>query len=571
MAYTKTLRQMSRKNRRLLLMLLAVLLPSANSCSAASPPASHHIHYTVAFAAQDKMPCLDMMLTFMGDSSGSTRLALPSGVGPSSVAYPNIVNVQAVSPGTSLVGTNQPSVKQVTYLPGQAVSVRYCVLVTHAGQQFEQSYSLDLQPGHFCALGMQIFAIPAWGKSAPLTVDIAWNTLPQGWTIADSYGVRQTRQTFQATPDTLPRSVWAAGDYRVLRTLIHGKPFYLAVRGKWPAPDQQMLATFSRILSAERGFWHDNGASYYLVVLNAQEDVMAGMALTNSFYETAPPGDGLSFIVKRIFAHEAFHAWLPYQMEVVGRPHAYDWFNEGFTDYYATRLLLRSGLITPAESVDDCNRIIRDYYSSPFRNISEAQYRHGVASGFSDYRGYQIVYERGYLLAQHWNTLIRTASHGQHTLDDAMHALLALTQKQGRFLPPSALVSVIRHYARQDVSGDIMRYCEQGATLAPDPAAFAPYALLTPTRITLFDLGYNINGSIRGGKITGVEPGSNAYRAGLRDGQTYVDADFAYKNPAKPAHITIKDQAFQRVVTYYPAGQAVLIPQYKIKRDTRLD
>ncbi len=102
----------------------------------------------------------------------------------------------------------------------------------------------------------------------------------------------------------------------------------------------------------------------------------------------------------------------------------------------------------------------------------------------------------------------------------------------------------------------------------PDPSALGPAGNLVPTPITLFDPGYSLSGSLHLGKITGVETASNAYRAGLRDGQSYLDADYKNGDPAKESHITVKDQAGQRVISYYPAGKTVLMPQYKLKRGT---
>ncbi len=562
----KIMPQMFRQTRHTL-SLLAMLLFTANKGSAGLPMAPSHLQYAIAYARQSGKPCLDVSLTFAGDASGASQLTLPSGTGPGAVAYPNIVDVQAVSAGTTITHTDKPQAERITYSPGQTVRVRYRIRVTDAGQQLEHSYSPEVQADHVSILGLQLFAIPGGSMGRPLTVDVDWDALPPGWTVADSFGIRQTRQTFSATPETLGQSIWAAGDYRLLRTLVRGRPVFLAVRGKWPAPDTQILATFSRVLSVERGFWHDNGPPSYLIVFNPNEGDNIGISFPSSFYEAGPLEEGLSFEVERIFAHEAFHAWLPYRITLAGPASAHAWFYEGFTDSYAPLFLLRSGLITPAKYADDCNEVIRDYETSPFRSITEAQYQYGLEHGFSDYRGQQIVYRRGYLLALHWNALIRKASRGKYSLDDVMRTLLLLAQKSKQPLPSSDLVSVMRRYAHQDVSGDISRYCVQGRTLAPDPAALGPCASLAPTKVTLYDLGFDGYGSSQQGKILGVKPASNAYRAGLRDGQTYVDADYEYKNPAKQARITIKDQGTQRVVAYYPAGQTLEMPQYKLKPD----
>lgn len=545
-------------------LLLAALMLTFNLRLAAAPVAPSHLQYALAFSVQGTVPGIDVTLTFPGDASGTSLLALPAGLGGGG-AYPNITSLRAASPRTAITDTDKPQVKRLTYPAGQPVSIAYRVIVTDAGQQMELSYSPEIERDHFSILGYQLFALPTGDADRPLAVETAWNSLPAGWTLADSHGVRQPYQAFSATPRTLQDSVWAAGGYRLLHTLIRGKPFYVAVRGEWPTPDAQILAAFSKIVGAERKFWHDDNFAYYIVVLNPQEGDEVGMSFPTSFYEAVPSKEGLGFMTQNILAHESFHAWLPKRIMPTATIATSGWFYEGFTVYYARLFQLRAGLISPQKYADDCNEVIRAYTSSPFRNISGPRFRYEAEHGFSDSRILMVAYQRGDLLAQHWNAQIRLVSHGQHSLDDVMLDLLRLAQAEHRPLQISDLVRVMRHYLHRDVSGDIQRYTEQGQTISPDPSALGPGATLVPTPTILFDLGYSSSGSLHLGKITGVETASNAYRAGLRDGQSYLDADFKNGDPAKEAHITVKDQAGQRVISYHPAGKTVLMPQYKLK------
>ncbi len=327
----------------------------------------------------------------------------------------------------------------------------------------------------------------------------------------------------------------------------------------------RFLATFSKIVGAERKFWHDDDFPYYIVVLNPQEGDDIGISFQSSFYEAVSPREGLGFIPQNILAHESFHAWLPNRIMPTATVAASGWFFEGFTVYYARLFQLRAGLISPQKYADDCNNVIRTYDSSPFRSISGSRFRSEAEHGFSDSRILMVAYQRGDLLAQHWNTQIRLVSHGQHSLDDVMLDLLHLAQAEKRPQQLSDLVHVMRRYLHRDVSGEIQRCTEQGQTVIPDPCALGPGAALILTPTVLFDLGYSVSGSLHLGKVTGVENAGNAYRAGLRDGQSYLDADFKNGDPAKEAHITVRDQAGQRVISYYPAGKTVLMPQYKLK------
>ncbi len=227
------------------LLFLAALVLTGNSRSVAVPVAVSHLQYSLAFSVQGAVPGIDVTLTFLGGASGTSLLALPPGLGGGG-AYPNITSLRVASPGTAITDTDKPQVKRLTYPAGRAVSVAYRVVVTDAGQQREFSYSPEIERDHFSILGFQLFALPAEDTDCPLAVETAWNSLPAGWTLANSHGVRQPHQAFSATLKTLQNSVWAAGDYRLLHTLIRGKSFYVAVRGEWPTPDAQIFSDFQQ-------------------------------------------------------------------------------------------------------------------------------------------------------------------------------------------------------------------------------------------------------------------------------------------------------------------------------------
>ena len=135
-------------------------------------------------------------------------MTLPSGLAASGL-YPNIADVGAASPGTVITGTSKLQIKQLTYPPGQPVSIAYRVGVIAAGKQVDFFYSPEMERSHFSILGLQLFAVPSGSTDGPLAVEINWNSLPPGWTLANSYGVRQPHQVFAVTPNTLQQSVWA--------------------------------------------------------------------------------------------------------------------------------------------------------------------------------------------------------------------------------------------------------------------------------------------------------------------------------------------------------------------------
>ncbi|MGL1562936.1 hypothetical protein ACSTHQ_00210, partial [Vibrio parahaemolyticus] len=65
-----------------------------------------------------------------------------------------------------------------------------------------------------------------------------------------------------------------------------------------------------------------------------------------------------------------FHTWNPWRLgRMAGAPaeRADYWFSEGFTDFYARRLLLRSGVFSLEEFAADWNDALRAYANNPAR------------------------------------------------------------------------------------------------------------------------------------------------------------------------------------------------------------
>ena len=91
-----------------------------------------------------------------------------------------------------------------------------------------------------------------------------------------------------------------------------------------------------------------------------------GVELTHSIALFQPSGHPLDFGLKYVLAHELFHEWNADQMRAGDTPLL--WFSEGFTDYYARLLLLRSGLI----SLDDYARGVQ-HAAARVRRVSQPQ------------------------------------------------------------------------------------------------------------------------------------------------------------------------------------------------------
>jgi predicted metalloprotease with PDZ domain len=117
------------------------------------------------------------------------------------------------------------------------------------------------------------------------------------------------------------------------------------------------------------------------------------------------------------------------------------WFSEGFTDYYTSLLLLRAGLITSDDYVADYNSVLKNYYTSPFRNHSNKQI---LIDRLSNYDAQRQPYQRGNLLAHNWNAQIRAVTGGKYSLDDVMRDLFKSASRNGFRLSNTTINHAIR-------------------------------------------------------------------------------------------------------------------------------
>ena len=76
-----------------------------------------------------------------------------------------------------------------------------------------------------------------------------------------------------------------------------------------------------------------------------------------------------------------------------------------------------------------------------------------------------------------------------------------------------------------------------------------------------FDPGFDLHASGLSGVLKGVRDGGPAYRAGLREGETFsrhLVSPLAWQ----PITITIRDGSGEHQVKYFPQGAAHAVPQY---------
>jgi predicted metalloprotease with PDZ domain len=418
-------------------------------------------------------------------------------------------------------------------------------------------------------MGQALWVYPDMPEKTPLHLSLHWKNIPDGWALINSFGISKPRQIVTTTLESFRKGTFLAGDYRVKTIIINQEPVYAVTRGSFGFSDEEFHKLVKQIFQVARDVWKTRGFPHYYVTLLPTDDPperSGGEGRTNSFTLFVPKDSTLSQHL-RMFAHELFHAWNPQRLgsfELIGgvENERLYWFSEGVTDYYASVLLLRAGLISLEDYVAAYNSLIKEYYASPIHLLTAAEM---VQKRRTSYEVERLFYQRGALLAHYWDSAIRSRTSNKSSLDDVMRSLLKSAKARGFSLSHKRIADALRPYLGERGASDIEKYIDRGE-LVPADNFFGTCASAEVINYHPWDMGFEAEKSFKTRVISGVVPDSNAHRAGLRDGQKWVSGGFVWDDPTRLTKLTVMEGDTKKVVQFYPAAtKAIPLPQYKLK------
>ena len=165
---------------------------------------------------------------------------------------------------------------------------------------------------------------------------------------------------------------------------------------------------------------------------------------------------------RRTLCHEIFHLW---NEQKVGFDSREMWFSEGFTDYYANRLLADTGTIAGATFLDIVRDWTRDY-------LGEAGDKGLREAGVLGSKNNTLIYKGGALAAFCIDVAIRDDSGGRRSLDDVMQALYELNADAGGNVPIAELQELLEKHGGRGLKDFLERHVA-GAEPLPLDEAFA--------------------------------------------------------------------------------------------------
>lgn len=545
--------------------LRVAALPVLLALGAAAPAPDPAIAYELAPVLQDgAIVALDVTIRLRADKSGTTTLDwAESWAGEDKLGqWARDIRVRG---GTAAAPAPHGG-RIVRSAPGAPLVMRYRIVSAYDADpsvaNSEQARPV-VRPGWFYSVGEILYARPLGRDDA--RARFAWKG-PAGIGFASDTEHPTGLGGHPRTVGDILESIAIGGrDLFVTTLMVKGAPVRVAHVGRFgfDVPAFDRLA--GQVVAIERDFWRDADAGPFLITAIPLASVpgrlsYGGTGRSDAFatwIDRDAPLSGLGWLL----AHEYFHSWNARQLgrfPEKAEAEAY-WLSEGFTDFYARRLMLRAGLWTPEKFAADWNEMLRAYAASSFRTIGNAEAAARFWTGGQ--QAEKIPYQRGSMLAALWDRQLQARGLGD--LDTVLRAQRDRTRAAKA--PPQLTDAFVAEIGRAglDVGPDIARYLTRGEPLLLPEDAFGACARLVTADLPVFERGWDNAATQKAGNVlTGVDPASNAYAAGLRDGMKILRRTAGEPgNSAVDFVVEVQDGAAKRSVTFRPAGRKTLRTQ----------
>ncbi|QKR99605.1 peptidase M61 [Sphingomonas sp. CL5.1] len=333
---------------------------------------------------------------------------------------------------------------------------------------------------------------------------------------------------------------------------------FLAVWGGTPSFDPAPSMEWTRRLHGwmSKFFGDTDEPAYRVFIRYNPMNAGGGAAFPHSFLMTWGAGvNGDNW--KPILGHEMTHTWTAIDIGD-GK-----WYSEGIAVYYQAQLAWRAGLMSTDDYLADLNMTASRYYTDALRSTPEDQV---VAHFWEDTRIRVLPYDRGALYFAALNGMVRRASGGRRSIDELIFAMNRRAAAGDRLTEDDWLALIGKEAGPEALA--LHKAMLAGGLVLPRSDDFGPCFHRVEKPIRRFDLGFD-NGSLLGDDkiVRGLKPGSEAEKAGLRNGD-HIAYGVALDSVQAEVHhqlaLTVTRDGKSFPLTYLPRGEAV--PAYQWER-----
>jgi predicted metalloprotease with PDZ domain len=518
---------MNKFSRSTIIIFLCSIVPLhtvfANSYSS--------IYYTITPLFGNKVPAIKVTAEIRGEIRSQLSVDLPSRWA-SGEYVEQLKEVKVDNFSYRIISNNELCSQLIITIPKFTDRVIISYEVHQKNGDPAEVHEAIIRTDLVHSVGYGIFAIPSDAEETDkISFNIEWKEMPNKWKTISSYGTAKLLN-FTAKAQELLHAIYAAGNLRIYQIADSKNPVFLSLYRSFDVKDNSIVASLQEIVKTQRSFFNDHNFPYYAISLIEGNDPnsMGGTRLYDSFAAYLPKGmNHTDYYI--LFAHEHLHNWIGGKISNNERSSLDYWWSEGFTDYYARVLALRSGGISLEEFIDECNQILRNYYLSPVINQPNSKIKN---SFWKNENVQKLPYARGFVFAVYLNSLIKLYDDTK-SVDNIILDLFKIAKQQP--FSVKSFKEIAKNYTFQGIEQEISRFIDQGKTINLTTAT--PILPLETIKMGQYERGFNRDKILKNKIIHNINPNSNAYKAGLRNGDKVVE--FSFPKGSDPDQIaTIK-------------------------------
>jgi predicted metalloprotease with PDZ domain len=366
--------------------------------------------------------------------------------------------------------------------------------------------------------------------------------LPEGWKAFS--GMEQPRPSsfVAANWDVLADSPIEAGPHQLRSFAADGRSYELVIWGRGNHDGDRIAADLKRLVPQTQTMWRGYPYRRYLFIVHATDNVGGATEHLNSTviqiprYAFRPEEQYKQFLSTA--SHELIHTWnvkayrpaglVPYDYQ---RANLSDllWVAEGSTDYFADHLLLRAGLIQPADYFNGLADSIEASRRRPGRavqSVAEASFDEWIApTGHRALNASVNIYSEGVIASWALDIALLQQTAGRVSYRD-VHRLLHQRFDSRRVGYTAADIrAILRELTGTSWDDWWARHVER--PYVPDfDALLAPVGLrLDPPKERVADAGWSAEASAGAMRLTQVLGDGPAWQAGLEADDMLVAID----------------------------------------------
>jgi predicted metalloprotease with PDZ domain len=564
--------------------IILLLILMSNLILAAEGNTHSKLDYTISLinlAKSDNIKAR-ILLNFPSVKGETVKLILPGGAAVSVEEMQKSISDINVKGGT--LDEDKDTGGLTVHATDSNVTVTYDLAQSWKGPlgaHGSKNYLPVLQGTYLFLPGDFSFIYPEWFKNKSVEITMKWH-LPKDWKIFNSFGEGNKKQVFKANKTDFTMGRYFAGsDFTFYKRYAKGGEIFVATRGKWSFDTKEFADNSFKIIEDERKFMDDYSTPFFLVNLLPLVDSTSsfgGEGGTNVFTVYMPSNFTLSKKIFWLITHECFHHWnMPdfFNLDEYSEVELY-WFTEGFTEYFAHLVDLETGIWNHKDYVANYNRTLLLYYYSEFATLTNKVM--GAKYWTTPGNFHFMPYFRGEILAHNWNIKIKKESNGEKDFSDMFKEIISLYKKDGKLITYQDIYKISKKYIKGGVKTDIKKYIVDGKLMMPNFETFGNSYKLETKQLVPFELGFNLAKSEMSRVISGVINESNAYKAGLRDGQKFISCDidktliksmfvYDYSYLKNKVNVVIGENGEKRKISYLPySGELKPVPQF-VKRN----